>query len=235
MKTLKISALALAVFAGAATTALAWTERDRDTYQDRAQRAWIGGEGYLRSVEGIARNGFGECWKTGTYTTKDGVVECGDTKAVVRPAPVAPTAKPVVSRPSMDKVTLSSKVLFGFNSAVLAPNARTELDPIVNRLKSDANFSGMEIQGHTDYLGSAAYNQTLSQKRAEAVKAYFANSGIPAERMVAVGRGKMDEKMSSVCKQHGKTKKAKAALQACLEPDRRVELLINTAKEVTTR
>ncbi|OWY38418.1 hypothetical protein CEK28_12315 [Xenophilus sp. AP218F] len=188
-----------------------------------------------QSTDAVTRNSYGECWKT-TYfdKAKDGLVECGDREA----------AKPVVAAPKptmvavKEKVTLSAKVLFNFDKATLRPDAKNELDPLVSKLKAHAGkgyLNGVEIDGYTDFLGSDKYNNALSQKRADAVKAYFVDAGIPAEKVAAVGKGKADAKMTEECKakfpKYAKNKKQNAEIKACIESDRRVELTIDAVKE----
>ncbi|HJU49218.1 MAG TPA: OmpA family protein [Pseudogulbenkiania sp.] len=181
-----------------------------------------------QSTDAVTRNSYGECWKN-TYFNKatEGLAECGD-KEAAKPAPVAETPKPVMVAVK-EKVTLSAKVLFDFNKANLRADAKNELDPLVNRLKGDANLKAVEVAGHTDYLGSEKYNQALSQKRADAVKNYFVAAGVPAEKVTSVGKGESEAKLTEECK--AKKFKKKADRNACLEGDRRVELTIDTAKE----
>src|SRR5204862_5740991 len=94
------------------------------------------------------------------------------------PAP-APTPAPT---PVVQKVTLSADALFDFDKAVLKPAGRQKLDELV------AGLGGVQLQmilavGHTDSIGSNAYNQKLSMRRAEAVKAYLVSKGVPADRI----------------------------------------------------
>lgn len=183
-----------------------------------------------QSTDAVTRNTYGECWKN-TYFDKatEGLVECGDKEAAKpAPAPVAEAPKPVMVAVK-EKVTLSAKVLFDFDKAALRADAKNELDPLVNRLKGDANLKSVEVAGHTDYLGSEKYNQALSQKRADAVKNYFVAAGVPAEKVASVGKGETEAKLTEECK--AKKLKKKADRNACLEGDRRVELTIDTFKE----
>jgi len=192
--------------------------------------------GYLadQSTDAVTRDSYNECWHT-TYFDKatQGLVECGD-KAAPAPVVVAPppAPAPVVVH---EKVTLSAKVLFGFDKTTLRPEAQSVLDPLVDRLKADDHLQSVEINGYTDYLGSEKYNLVLSQKRADAVKDYFVSHGVPAEKISTLGHGEDGATMTDTCKAQYKkhTKKAYAALKDCLEPDRRVELLINTLQATT--
>lgn len=183
-----------------------------------------------QSTDAVTRNNYGECWRTNYFDkATQGLVECGDKEAAKpAPAPVVEAPKPVMVAVK-EKVTLSAKVLFDFDKAALRTDAKNELDPLVNRLKGDANLKSVEVAGHTDYLGSEKYNQALSQKRADAVKNYFVAAGVPAEKVSSVGKGEAEAKLTEECK--AKKLKKKADRNACLEGDRRVELTIDTFKE----
>lgn len=183
-----------------------------------------------QSTDAVTRNNYGECWRTNYFDkASQGLVECGDKEAAKpAPAPVVEAPKPVMVAVK-EKVTLSAKVLFDFDKAALRADAKNELDPLVNRLKGDANLKSVEVAGHTDYLGSEKYNQALSQKRADAVKNYFVAAGVPAEKVSSVGKGETEAKLTEECKT--KKLKKKADRNACLEGDRRVELTIDTFKE----
>ncbi|HZP11445.1 MAG TPA: OmpA family protein [Nevskiaceae bacterium] len=80
-------------------------------------------------------------------------------------------------------------VTFEFNKATLTPDARTLLDQVITALKSREDIK-VEIAGHTDGIGSDAYNQKLSEARASSVKKYLADGGIADARMTAKGFGK---------------------------------------------
>ena len=189
----------------------------------------------------VTRDNYGECWHT-TYFDKaaNGLVECGDREAAKPVAPVAveaPKAAPVSVK---EHVTLSAKVLFNFNKATLREDAKYELDPLVAKLKAnegEGHLNGVEIDGYTDFLGSDKLNNALSQKRADAVKDYFVNAGVPAEKVTAVGKGKADAKMTEECKskfpKYVKNKKQNAEIKACIEPDRRVDVVIDAVKVTT--
>jgi len=79
-------------------------------------------------------------------------------------------------------------VLFTLGSANLDNEAKPVLDSVVQYLKANPKVR-IEIQGHTDNIGGADYNLALSQKRADAVKAYVTAGGINAGRLVAKGYG----------------------------------------------
>lgn len=181
--------------------------------------------GYLvdQSTDAVTRNSYGECWKT-TYfdKAKNGLVECGDAVAQAKPVMVA------VMVAKKERIALSAKVLFGFNKSDLRPQAKSELDPVVAKIKQSTNLQGVVVEGHTDYLGKPAYNQALSERRASAVKSYLVANGIPADKVTSVGKGETEAKMTETCKAK---KLSYAKFKDCLEPDRRVEVEI-TGMEV---
>lgn len=136
---------------------------------------------------------------------------------VVVEAPTAPVAMP----PSRRRVSFQAESLFGFDKSALRPEGRAALDTFASELAS-TQFDTVMVEGHTDRLGSSAYNQRLSTQRANAVKSYLVASGkVDAGKVMAVGKGEsMPQTQAGDCK--GKT--ANAKLIACLQPDRRVEI-----------
>ncbi len=133
------------------------------------------------------------------------------------PAPPPPPA--AVVAPAPRRVSLSADSLFGFDEATLRPQGRAALDTLAKDL-SGTRFDVIQVEGHTDRLGLARYNQALSQRRAEAVKAYLvASGGIAAGKIVTVGKGESEPvSMADQCK----GRHPSPALIACLQPDRRV-------------
>ena len=100
---------------------------------------------------------------------------------VSAPAPM-PTAQAEV-------ITLDAVTLFGFDQHELRPEAGQVLDGLVQRIRSSADVSRIEVVGHTDGVGSETYNQALSERRAQSVRQYMVNGGIPAELITARGMG----------------------------------------------
>ena len=88
-----------------------------------------------------------------------------------------------------EKVTLAADVLFDFDKAVLKPDGRAKLDDLAGKVKGVA-LEVIIIIGHTDGIGSDAYNQRLSVRRAEAVKAYLVSKGTEPNRVYTEGKGK---------------------------------------------
>lgn len=120
-------------------------------------------------------------------------------------------------------IDLSSDVLFAFGEAKLTPKGEALLSELATTLKTKAiNIKKMVIEGHTDRIGGTAYNNTLSQKRAQAVADFFKTQGLKMP-MVAVGMGEKYP-LTDGCKNVSPREK----MIECLKPDRRVRIeLIN--------
>jgi OOP family OmpA-OmpF porin len=117
----------------------------------------------------------------------------------------------------MERITLSASSLFASGKSELGSD-KTELNKLASLLKQYPETGDIQVDGYTDRLGNAKANVTLSQKRADAVKAYLVSQGVPADRINTSGKGSANpvSKCDSV-KKH-------AALVQCLAPDRRIEI-----------
>ncbi|KMJ52952.1 MULTISPECIES: OmpA family protein [Vogesella] len=179
------------------------------------------------ALDNVARNAYGECWKDGYFNkATDGLVECGD-KEAPKPVAVAPVAPAPAVVSQIKSFTLSAAGLFAFDKTVIT-SGNAALDGVVAELKGDKYLKSVAIVGHTDYMGAEAYNQKLSERRANAVKDYLVAGGIPAEKITASGAGESQAKLTEQCSKI----KARTQRIACLEPDRRFEVTVETAKEV---
>ena len=85
-------------------------------------------------------------------------------------------------------MTYAADAFFDFDKAVLKPEGKAKLDDLVSKVKG-VNLEVIIAVGHTDSRGSDAYNQKLSQRRAEAVKKYLVGKGIEANRVYTEGKG----------------------------------------------
>jgi OmpA-OmpF porin, OOP family len=105
------------------------------------------------------------------------------------PAP-APKPKPEAAKPKpvAEKITFAADVLFDFDKSVIKPDGKSKLDDLANKMKG-INLEVVIAIGHADAIGSDAYNQALSVRRAEAVKAYFVSRGIEGNRVYTEGKG----------------------------------------------
>jgi len=118
----------------------------------------------------------------------------------------------------VQKITLDSKVLFDFDKAVLRPEGKDAIDAqVVGKLSQITKLEIVLVTGHTDRIGSDAYNQKLSERRADAVRDYLVSKGVPRDKIEAIGVGKKQPVVQ--CDQ-----KNFKELIACLQPNRRVEI-----------
>ena len=135
---------------------------------------------------------------------------------VAPPPPVEVAPPPPPPPPPVQRMTLDASKLFELNSArVVAPVP--ELDSFAAAMQNYPEVSNVMITGHTDQLGSAAYNRGLSQRRADAVKAYLVSKGVAASRLSAQGVG--STRLVTDCKE-----RTRAAMITCGQPNRRVEV-----------
>jgi len=134
------------------------------------------------------------------------------------PAPPPPVAKPQPEAPKKPAiVNLASTELFEFNKAVLTKEARATLDTeVVAKLGDLRDVRYIIVNGHADRLGSTQYNQKLSEKRADAVRAYLVSKGVAADKVETLGFGKTLPVKSCP------DQKERKGLIECLSPNRRV-------------
>lgn len=158
---------------------------------------WVNGTSEL-----VWKNGTNElCWRDANWTPATAAKGCDG--ALVpppppAPAPVAPPAAaapapapavaPVPVAPVATKVTYAADAFFDFDKAVLKPEGKAKLDDLVSKIKG-INLEVIIAVGHTDSVGSDDYNQKLSIRRSEAVKAYLVSSGVEKNRVYTEGKG----------------------------------------------
>jgi OOP family OmpA-OmpF porin len=140
------------------------------------------------------KNGTNElCWRDANWTPATAAAGCDGAlvppppAAVAPPAP-APAAPPAPPAVAASKVTFAADAFFDFDKAVLKPEGRAKLDDLVSKIR-DVNLEVIIAVGHTDSIGTDAYNQRLSVRRAEAVKAYLVSKGIERNRVYTEGKG----------------------------------------------
>ncbi len=195
-----------------------------------------GTSAYVTDSRGeVVRNATYLCWHTGYWSPAAAVAECdpdlvatpralAQAPAIALPAPAipsspapapAPRSSPPV--PVAQRVTLSAEALFDFDKSALKPEGRRALDELVARL-APVSLDVVIAVGHTDSIGTDAYNRRLSLHRAQAVKGYLVSRGVPADRVTADGRGEKEPVASN------RTRQGRAM-------NRRVEVeVIGTAK-----
>jgi len=171
------------------------------------------------------------CWRTGYWTPAMAIVEC-DPDLVPKGAPPPPPAAapvppppppPAPMAPQVQKITLATKALFDFDKAVLKPEGRTAIDTaVISKLRDVTKLELVLVTGHTDRIGSQAYNQKLSERRADAVRDYLVSKGVAKDKIETLGMGKTQPVPGVVCNQP--YPKERKALIECLAPNRRVEV-----------
>ena len=124
-------------------------------------------------------------------------------------------------------MTFSADSLYDFDKTTVKPAGKQDLDKLAAEL-TGARYDVITVTGHTDRIGSPAYNMKLSTHRAEEVKTYLVESAaISAGKIAARGVGESEPVTKpGECKGHKATK----ALIACLQPDRRVEIEVSGTK-----
>lgn len=122
--------------------------------------------------------------------------------------------------PDVQEITLFSDILFGFDSATLSADGMKELDLAARVVSDRMQLDRVVVIGHTDRIGTASYNDSLSLRRAEAVRSHLISRGISSARISAEGRGSREPVIDC----QGRT--VTASLKQCLQPNRRVQIMI---------
>jgi len=197
--------------------------------------------GYVTDGSGNAvLSGSGACWKTADWTTDKAREPCDAAPRAATAAPVTqaqraepppPVAAAPLAPPVIQKLTLSTDVLFEFNKADLKSGGQQKLDELADRAKG-ADVDRVVVVGNADRIGSEQYNQELSEKRALAVKEYLASKGVESDRVQAEGKGKSDPVTGDQCKNMGKENNRNTKLISCLQADRRVDVELLGSREV---
>ena len=95
---------------------------------------------------------------------------------------------PVPAAPTSEKVSFAADAFFDFDKATLKPEGKSKLDQLTTQL-GGINLEVIIAVGHTDSVGTDAYNQKLSVRRADAVKAYLVTKGVESNRVYTEGKG----------------------------------------------
>lgn len=106
----------------------------------------------------------------------------------VAPAPIVQVVPPPKPMPVSEKVTFAAEALFDFDQSIVKPDGKRALDTLMQSMQG-MNTEVMVTVGHTDSIGSEEYNQKLSVRRAEAVKAYLISTGVDSARIYTEGKG----------------------------------------------
>lgn len=173
----------------------------------------------------VAKSGFGLCWRTGYWTPAAAANDAAGCacdkdlmpKAKCEPAVAAAPAKPAAPKKCDFSATLKDDQTFAFGKATLKPAALAQIDKeVLAKLANCAEVKLVLVTGHTDRIGSQQANQKLSEKRADAVKAYLQKKGVKAN-IDTMGAGKTQAVPGVSCDDKLPRKK----LIDCLAPNRR--------------
>lgn len=187
--------------------------------------------GHLTSPNGlVVMSGSGLCVRADTGATSVTGPFCDPNAAlaptselpVPAPQPVAAAEAPALpATPPMAiaAVTLDADALFDFDKSALRPAGQLALDDFAGKVKG-MNAETITIFGYTDRLGTDVYNQQLSERRVDTVRTYLEGKGIASNGMRGEGRGNSQP----VTKPGECDGGENAAVIACLQPDRRVEI-----------
>ena len=151
----------------------------------------------LQDSQGAAvKDGSGAC----VVTSGQVLPECAGPRPAPAPAPArpaapaapaapapAPAARPAPA-PVRGTVVIQADALFDFDKSVLRPDGKKNIDDALARLRG-VDLEMVIATGHTDAIGSDAYNQRLSERRAAAVKDYLVSKGIAASKITTIGKG----------------------------------------------
>ena len=156
---------------------------------------------WLSSSGEVWKNAYGECWRNSSWTPATAHPDCDG--ALKRPVQVAEVSKPsqvdvtkptatiaqaAATPPPIIKTSYSTDTLFDFDKSVIKPEGRKALDGLVDRLRN-INVEVVIAVGHTDSIGSDAYNNKLGLRRAESVKAYLISRGLEKNRVYTESKG----------------------------------------------
>jgi outer membrane protein OmpA-like peptidoglycan-associated protein len=147
----------------------------------------------LPKPEGLQITAGGGVGLTFGYGTPDfrailGVSYLKPRRVELPPPPPPPVEEAEVKR-EKEKIVITKKVHFEFDKAVIRPISFRILDAVVDIMKQNPDIRKVQVEGHCDAKGSDAYNEKLSQRRANAVRDYLIAHGVEADRLVAIGYG----------------------------------------------
>lgn len=173
-------------------------------------------ENYGVSSDGaVVTTGFGGCLRTSYKDTDEKLVECGYPAPVMEVEVVATPTAATITAKVVEKIAIAAKMLFAFDSAELSDDAKAVIDERISHFNAGAKLTSiMEVDGYTCSMGPEAYNQALSERRAQAVADYIAGNApnVNTSDIKVVGMGEANPVASNDTK-------------AGREQNRRVEII----------
>jgi OmpA-OmpF porin, OOP family len=179
----------LAAFVATAALATAAVAQNVDNWRNASGDVW--------------KNSTGLCWRDANWTPATAAPGC-DGAVAAAPKAAAPVA-------AASKVTYAADAFFDFDKSVVKPAGKAKLDDLVAKIKG-INLEVIIAVGHTDSIGTDAYNQKLSVRRAEAVKAYLVSKGIEKNRVYTEGKGEKQPVASNKTKE-GRAKNRRVEIE----------------------
>ena len=155
----------------------------------------------------VIHNSAGDCVQTSSWTKDKMIVGCGKVvppppQPVAAPPPPPPPAPKIVT----DTVHLSTDALFDFDSAEFKRGEQSpEMDEFGQHVRSLHSIQAVTVVGHTDNIGTRAYNQKLSERRAEAIKKFLVEKGVDPAIITTSGMGE-DQPIADNSTKEGRAK-----------------------------
>ena len=150
------------------------------TFASSAQAQPVEGEPYWHNpYETVWKDPYGKCIRTINWAANRETPECGG-------AVIAKAAPP---EPVIQEFTLSADAFFDFDKATLKPEGKAELSRLADKMRTIEAIQRISVVGHTDSIGTEAYNQALSERRAASVKNYLVSEGIRESWIDTRGEG----------------------------------------------
>ena len=179
----------------------------------------------------VVKSGFGLCWRTSSWTPATATKECDpdlfkdEVITPKRAEEVKPKVEEVQPKPPVVKqaVSVVLKTFFNFDKSDLSQENKDKLRDVAAKIK-EFNIEVITLRGHADRIGTDDYNQGLSERRAEVVKAELVRLGVDSSKIYTEAKGEREPVVNCP----GKTS---SKVISCFAPNRRVEIeVVGSAK-----
>ena len=140
---------------------------------------------YVGSAAGkVVKNGSGGCLHSAGFSDESAIASCEGEKPAEKVAAAPPPPPPA----EIEKVVLSGRALFPYDSSQLTGQGNSEMNTLIEKLRTYSDIELIDVVGHADSRGAAEYNQGLSERRAETVKSTL-QEALPNVPVTASGLG----------------------------------------------